>query len=274
MSSSGRGSGGRALIIELIGTPGAGKTTLAQQLVRELREKGSEASTVIEAARPHAARTRFGRAVNRLPDRVRRPLLWQLFNALGALQGVVFAFKHRALARRVVWTQLTRPDQAATRRHTLYWYLQLAGRYRLLVATSNEREAILLDDGFLHRVVAMFASHVEEPNPKEVAAYVDLVPQPDALIHVVAPRRECEARVRARGVWRHSRGITDSELSRAIASAEKAVEAAVRRAKELGWTVVEIENGDDLVDLTERGLAWSLPTAASGANAVRTWASH
>jgi AAA domain len=274
MSSSARGSGGRPLIIELIGTPGAGKTTLARQLVEELREKGSEASTVIEAARPHAARTRLGRAIDRLPDRIRRPLLWQLFYALGAVEGVVFAFEHHALARRVVWTQLTRSDQAATRRHALYWYLQLAGRHRLLVATSNDGESILFDDGFLHRVVALFASHTEEPNPKEVAAYVDLVPQPDALIHVVAPRGVCERRVRARGVWRHSLRLSGGELSRAIENAEKVVEAAVFRAKELGWTVVEIENGDDLVDLTERRLAASFSPIASGAAARTRASSH
>src|SRR5436190_24203787 len=106
MPSSAGESGGRALIVELIGTPGAGRTTVAGQLAQQLRESGSEAATVIQAARPHAARTGLGRAIDRLPDRLRKPLLWQLFYVLGAAEGVAFAFENKRLARRAVWTQL------------------------------------------------------------------------------------------------------------------------------------------------------------------------
>jgi hypothetical protein len=71
------------------------------------------------------------------------------------------------------------------------------------------------------------------------------VPAPDALVHVVAPLDVCERRVHTRGVWAHSRQLDRAELRRSLEHAAAAVDAAVARASELGWTVIEIDNGED-----------------------------
>ncbi|HSD78037.1 MAG TPA: AAA family ATPase, partial [Solirubrobacteraceae bacterium] len=90
-------------VIEFVGTPGSGKTTLARALVELLRDEGRDATTIVDAARTHAATTRTGRAVSRLaPARVRRLLLWRLFYGASTLDAVRFARAHPALARRVV----------------------------------------------------------------------------------------------------------------------------------------------------------------------------
>src|SRR5919106_1734867 len=109
------------LIVELVGTPGAGKTTLSAELVALLREQGIEAATVLDAAREHAGRTLLGR---------------------------------------------------------------------------------------------------------------------------LADREVCERRVRERGVWPHSRHLSAAELSQYLRNAEAVAGLAVRRARERGWRVVEIDNND------------------------------
>jgi broad-specificity NMP kinase len=255
--SNGSPSTGRALIVELVGTPGAGKTTIARQLVDDLRARGCKAATVIEAARTHAARTPLGRRIDRLPRPLKDPLLWQLFYVRGTVEGFAFAWEHRRLAYRIIRTQLRRPVPAAMKRHTLYWYLQLAGRYRFLLASSDGREAILFDDGFLHRAVALHASHAERSDARAVSDYVDLLPKPDAVVHVLAPLEVCDRRVRERGIWRHSRRLSGRQLVRYMAEAEHVVQAAVARAKAHGWTIIEIENGDAgaTVDLAGHRLA-------------------
>jgi deoxyadenosine/deoxycytidine kinase len=236
----------RPFVVELVGTPGAGKTTVAADLTRHLEESGFAATSVRDAGRRHAARTPPGRFVQRgTRGRVRRALLWQVFYAYGVANAVAFAREEPALARWVWSTQRRRPIAPRMRRHVLFWFAQLMGRRRFLVSTGTSREALVFDDGFVHRAVALHASHLEAPDPRTVARYVDLVPPPDALVHVVAPLDVCERRVHARGVWAHSRHLDREELRRSLEHAARAVDAAVARARELGWTVIEIDNGQD-----------------------------
>src|SRR4029077_11171722 len=72
--------GGRLPVVELIGTPGAGKTTLSTEIIELLQEGGWGAATVVRAAREHARRTAAGRLVVRhTSGRMQRLLLWWLF---------------------------------------------------------------------------------------------------------------------------------------------------------------------------------------------------
>jgi energy-coupling factor transporter ATP-binding protein EcfA2 len=235
------GSAARPLIIEFIGTPGSGKTTLSKVLVALLREQGIQAATVLDAAREHARRTLLGRPIERIaPASLRGPLLWWVFYLLGTIHAVAFTRDHAALAQHVLRAQLGRPIGIATKRHILFWLFQLWGRYRFLTATPISGEALVLDDGLLHRCVHLAASHVEEPDAETVAAYVDLLPRADLVINTIAGREVCERRVRDRGVWAHSRRLSAAELSHYLGNAERVSHLAVRRARELGWPVVEI----------------------------------
>jgi hypothetical protein len=170
----------------------------------------------------------------------------------GSLEAVAFAVERPALTRHVISGQRARPISAAMKRHTLYWWAQLAGRYRFLTRGPRACDVLVLDDGFLHRSVALHASHLDEPDPSAVRSYVDAIPAPDLVIRPVADRAVCERRVRARGIWRHSRSLSDEEVSRALRSAERAVELAVQRARARGCTVVEIDNGDRALELVRR----------------------
>jgi thymidylate kinase len=247
MSSNGvaLASSSRPLVVEFVGTPGSGKTTLSMELVGLLQENGIEAATLLQAARRHAARTLAGRAVVRLaPNSLRPPLLWQAFYLLSVLHILGFRRDHPSLARQAWRTQLGRPLPTATKRHILFWFFQLAGRLRFLTETSHAREVLVLDDGFLHRSVHLNASHVEDPNADQVTTYVDLLPEPDLVVFTEASKEVCERRILARGVWPHRRHLNTAELSRYLENAERVAHLAVQRARERGWTIVEIQNED------------------------------
>jgi len=246
---------GGPVVVELIGIPGAGKTTLSREIVSLLRERGVEAGTVVGAARDHAARTIPGRGLEHVhPARLRRALLWQLFYLLATAPALRFRREHRALVRHVRGGQRALPIPRRVRRHIRYWFFQLGGRYRLLTTTSDGGEALVFDDGFLHRSVHLHASHLEEPDADRVRAYVDLVPVPDLVVVVAASREVCEPRVRERGVWAHSRHMTGRELSMYLANAERVVDVAVGRARRRGWTVIEVGNGGRDLELVRSDL--------------------
>jgi thymidylate kinase len=248
MSSDTRARTGSQLVVELVGTPGAGKTTAAEELRARCREAGLTAHSIVEAARPHAARTPVGRVVSPLvPQRLRGPLLWQVFYAAGLLSGARLALGRSPLVRDVVRAERARPLPAASKRHTLFWFLQLAGRRRFLARRPSPGEVLVIDDGFLHRAVALHASVDETPDPEAVTRYVTSVPVPDLVVVVHAPPEVCVRRIRARGIWRHRRGMSDDDLTRYVVNADAAVEAAVGEARRLGWRVIDVDNtGDDL----------------------------
>lgn len=236
-------------VVELVGTPGAGKTTVARELIAMLREAGAEAGTIVDAARPHAAATIPGRLVNAVaPQRLRSPLQWQVFYGYGMLGAAGFWLADRALARHVVRSERARALPSASKRHTLFWFFQLAGRRRFLTKRPRVGEVLVVDDGFLHRSVALHASPDETPDPAAVARYVDLIPRPDLVLAVRARPEVCVDRIRDRGLWRHRSGMTDDELARYVRHADDVVERAVAHAREKGWPIVDVDNDAEGVD--------------------------
>ncbi len=249
----------RPLVIEFIGIPGAGKTTLAVELVNLLEARHMPASMVVDAARPRARRTPLGHWIARLRSpRLQRALLWQLFYGYGLLHACKSMRERPLLTRHVIRSQMHRRLPVAGRVHVLWWFFQLAGRYRFLTTTARAREVLVLDDGFLHRSIHLYATAVGEPDSHAVAAYVDLLPVPDAVLFTVADRETCEERVRQRGVWKHSRHLRHDTLSAYLANAECVADIAVKRARQRGWHVVAVNNGERTLDRVRRDLEVAL----------------
>ena len=236
------------MIVEFISTPGAGKTTLLPTGVEYFRERGLPAFSVLEAARPYAQRTLLGDAIGRFaPAALRRPLLWQVFYYHSLLYQRKFIRKNPELIQQVLRFQERRPISAEAHRHVLHWFFRLLGDYEFLTAYAWPDEVLVFDEGFIHRVVQMNASPVEQPDPAQVLAYVNLLPRPDLVIVPQAPPEVCEQRIYRRGVWKHFRQHSPAELSRYVANAHRVVNWAVDHIKNQGWTVIEVDNeGDDL----------------------------
>jgi thymidylate kinase len=241
------------MIVEFIGAPGAGKTTLMPNVIETLQERGIRAFTVVDAARPFAERTLLGKTVFQFtPRSLRRPLLWQLFYRLSTLYRLKFFVKYPRLIYHVLSTQRHRPKSADIReRRVLYWFFRTVGYYEFLKAQARPNEALILDEGFVHRVVQLYASGVEAPNPTQILAYVDLLPKPDLVIFTQAPPEVCEKRIYSRGLWERFRHKDPAEISRFVANACQIVNLTVDHIRNAGWVVVEVDNGaDDLMAST------------------------
>lgn len=231
------------MIVEFLGVPGAGKTTFLP-LVREyFRGQRIRAYTTLEAARPFAARTLPGRVVSRLPPgRFRRLLLWWTFYAFSFAYQAGFRREHPELMRSVLNSQARRPITDADRQHVLRWFLHLTGTYGFLKAYARPGDLVIFDEGFVHRVVQLFASENEIPEMARVKRYLDLIPAPDLVIYPRASSQVCEQRVIARGLWERFESKEDGAASRFIRSAEIAVDLAAEYVQTKGWKVIEVEN--------------------------------
>src|SRR5438105_3915842 len=220
-----------AVTVEFVGTPGAGKTTLASDLVRALRCRGVVADTIVSAARPRAARTRVGAMISRLPESsLRRVLLWYVFTTASVGHAIGFACRHPALVLHVARI-LRFGDSYARRTRAHIWFFRLCGRLRFLTSTARPGEVLVVDDGFLHRSVHFYADPDRAPNLGAVRRYAELVPRSTLSIHVDADVTTCLARVRARGVWDHARHLDDADLRRYLTRADFVVRAATGRVR-------------------------------------------
>lgn len=247
------------MIIEFIGTPGAGKTTLLPTVVDYLGERGIRARSVVDAARPYAERTLLGKAVSRLsPPGLRQPLLWQVFYYLSVLYRLKFFAQHPRLIWQVSSSQRRRPIPADARRHVTYWFYHLVGYYEFLAAHSRPDEALVFDEGFVHRVVQMNASDVEELDPDQITAYVNLLPRPDLVVYVEAPWEVCEQRIFRRGLWKRFQDKSPAEVSRYVANSHRIVSLTVDYIQSKGWTVIEVDNRSDEVGVSELELRGKL----------------
>jgi thymidylate kinase len=261
-----------AILLEFIGPPGAGKTTLLPAAAEALADRGLSVFTVAEAARPFARRTWPGAAVARLaPKRWRGPLLWQTFYRLSVLDRFRFCAGHKRLLRLVLASQWRRPAAAdARQRRVLYWYFRHAGYYEFLRKRAAPGEVLLFDEGFLHRVVQLFASVVERPESQTIKPYLDLLPRPDLTIAIMAPAEVCVDRIYSRGLWNRFGDKTPEEVSRFVSHSHRAVTLALDAVVEAGWPVLEVENsaGDPAQAaalLQEKLARYPLPSGAAPA---------
>jgi thymidylate kinase len=232
------------MIVEFIGAPGSGKTSLVSTALDALRACGIEAYSVVGASRPFTARTAAGRLVPAwTPKRLRNALLWQLFLLMSAAGRWRSRSDEAALSDFVRMTQQRRPSAAESeRRRVVPWLWRLRGVHRFLRRYGRQGEGIVFDQGHAHRVVQLFASDVEAPDPSAVATYLSLVPQPDLLIHVDAPPGVCERRMIERGMLAHFRDKDQDQISAFVGHAHELVTHAVEEARELGWPVATIDN--------------------------------
>lgn len=231
------------LTIEFAGVPGSGKTSLSDAVAAQLRKMGYLVHTTTEAARPRAAETGVGKLLVGIADSKAGSLgLWWLFYAAGVGQSIAFGWQNRRSLREVARYQASRPISPSLKAHIAWWYMQLGGRRRFL-DRSESLEAILYDDGFLHRSVALFASHTEPVREEAIRTYIRSVPMPDTVVRVLVDVHTCTERVLSRGIWPHSKDMTPTEVKRYLENAEHVLEIGLHEASRNGVQVIEAYNG-------------------------------
>lgn len=232
------------MIVEFIGTPGAGKTTLLPVVTDYFNQNGFDAYSVVDAARPFAERTIWAKGVRLLPISWHRPILWQLFYHLSKVSRFKFSLENPKLISMVYHYQHSRPISKPDRQHVLRWFFHHVGTYAFLKSHARPNEALIFDEGFIHRVVQHYASEAEKPDFSHMRAYIDLLPQPDLVIYPVAARELCEQRVYNRGLWERFRQKSPPEVVQYMINAHKVVCEAVKHIKNRGWMVVEVDNNN------------------------------
>lgn len=235
------------MIVEMLGAPGAGKTTMVTAVEEGCRAAGRTPFTIERAARCFAARTVLGRLASCvLPHRFERRAQWAVYRLASGWHTLRFAFVHRRLTRYLLASQRGRPAAAdAKGRRVVYWYLRMMGSYGFLRSKAAPDEVVVFDEGFVHRAVQLHASAVESPTAAQIARYVAVLPRPALVVHVEATSATCWRRVQARGAWARLSHRSPAEIERFVEHAHETVTLLRAELDRQGWPVLEVDNDNE-----------------------------
>lgn len=233
-------------VIELVGIPGAGKSTVARELCRQLEAAGRTPLVLPEAGRQAARRSRLGRMLGASSPRWGPRIAWKVFQFERLARGLGFLVARPVFGFRLVAGQARRPPAARRGRRVLYWWVRTVGARSVLLRHRLPDEVVVFDEGLCHRVVQLFASADETPDPAGIARYARAIPFPDVLIHVVAPTELAFRRVHERGLWRRLAGEDPRRIRRYLESAAVAISHLLATDPARAGTVVELENAAEL----------------------------
>jgi hypothetical protein len=190
-----------AVIVELFGLPGSGKSFLAQELLRRLKELRSNALDRQTAMRlclqrrndgplmavlkklPHAFWGRFAHEHHCLPE---------LLNFSSCHLNLTAFFQHELS---------TSGASEQTARNILGAFAASCVERQLFETHGKRDELILADESFCHRFFTLYGNLAISRSQAETDQYFDLLPPVRGAIFVASPAALCAERMRQRKRW-------------------------------------------------------------------------
>lgn len=191
------------MIVEFCGPPCVGKTTLAKALCERFRERGATAA-LASSYRPSERQTGTDSAS---PGRRFADPAWRLIRPMAEVVSAVFehgsASRETAMARRLM--AMMPPDSIlwSVRLRQYAWRLS----YRWAKA-STDNGIVVFDQAFV-QLVCSLALLSATGSESRIAEALDLIPRPDLLVRMHAPRALLQKRIIRR---EHRQGLLDQLL--------------------------------------------------------------
>ena len=239
--------------IEFIGAPGAGKSTGRSELT-------SRNEWLYGAEEREAIRRRFGGTAD-----PKFRLLYRLLPK--SVRSVIedACLRHRYLRSDFLDFVEGNPGFLRTVADVVdpaertYWLFSLcryaAERYQMGVSTVGSEETLCLDENFHHYGAHVLFETSLDPDPADLAAYFEMAPTPEVLVHVDAPGDRCLTRQQDRGddgsALPQAEHAVD-EFSSPLEAQEKYRRACSLVAEYLGrvTSVVRVENTGTVEECT------------------------
>lgn len=189
--------------IEMAGTVGAGKTTLAHSLRTMLRKRDIDALSVHEAIELTMKRSIFGRLFHKLlrtPSHRRTAGLVVYRVLVRPGHEMWFIARHLRLTRLIMRSLKGLSLPIWHRRKIFRLFLRRAAALQFLGPRLEPREILIVDEGLVQRAVNIFAWSRHGVDPTVVTEYLANVPPSDLVLFVNVPESTSFERTSKRGL--------------------------------------------------------------------------
>jgi Ser/Thr protein kinase RdoA (MazF antagonist) len=241
------------MIVEVLGPPGAGKTSLLPATIDAIGAwSGRNCESAADALDRHLRISGIGRLL--APMLATRPRRLRVI-AVDVPYGIGFAVARPRLTLTAVLGILRAPVGWGHRRTLLARWIGVGARQHFLRGRLKNDVAVF-DEGLYHRSVNLFAWRRTGPRREaalavEVRAYLRMAPAPDLAIFVDGRDEVMAQRLAVRGLPLRLRGLPPARVARFLAAAgEIARTVPLTTADRTAW--IRIMNTSTLDDATNQ----------------------
>jgi len=238
------------MFVEFTGMVGAGKSTLSPILKKILQENNFEALFLDEALIYHLERSLLGRLVYGIaPVAWRRRILYKVYSlGIDTFCRFQFAYENPRLVWQICKSQVHREIPLRHRQFILSQLFKVVGGYQFLRRRLGANEAVILEEGLIHRAISLYVWEPKQIERDLVMTYLDLLPALDLVVLVRAPSEVCLERAEARGLPSRLRGKDELTVDKFMDHSAQIISLASEFLASADRQVVEVDNGGELED--------------------------
>ena len=232
------------MIIEFIGIPGSGKSTMMAFAMEILKDLGLKPLPRVEAGTVCLKRTPFGKTVSFFtPQKHQDKVLWSFLRRLLFFYKIKFMMGNWKLTRYSIELLWNEGLSLKEKRLLLGYFFQIGSYYEYFPGRLQKGEALILSEGLVHRITSLHHPQFGQPNPFKILNYLRLLPQLDLIISVQTAFETCLDRLEKRGGHKRFQG---EELKSFLIATDKTLKIALQVLKEQGYDVIELNNNGTL----------------------------
>lgn len=242
--------------VEIAGIPGSGKTSVVNSFVGSRFNSSLRYYSYRQVALQvlQNARNRLGAAlVEVLPAGLQNRLLYQflLSSRIGRAALCRAVANHAELAVKI-FDNIAKEENTVHQQLLASWLTHLLTCYQLAVESLGQDQCLMLDEGFVGRVITLFGFHDGMDFGDGLGEYLPKIPPVDILFVVETPVEVCLDRMSRRGFPKRLTDLDQVKRRSILRQCETCIEKAADFLASGGTRVVRISGENDLAQLVQQ----------------------